>query len=91
MPTPIPALLSREAFVQTYMPKYAGTYRPPSGIRLRPDGHPMMTTRGSVQAQLTKRDNRINAAYAAYCADHAAQIAFDAKCAGLVPVNPDAK
>ena len=74
---PIPALLTREQFVAQYMPQYAKDYSPPSGIRMVVGAsgvpHVQMSSRGSIQAQVTKRDNRIDENYAAYCSDHAAQ------------------
>jgi hypothetical protein len=71
---PIPELMSREAFVARFMPQYVRDYQPPMGIRLNDKGRPMMSTKGSVQSQITKRNNRIDEAYSAYCQDHAATV-----------------
>lgn len=68
----LPPLLSRADFVAKYLPQYVRDYEPPRGIILRPDGRPTRSTKGSVRAQVTKRDNRINEAYARYCAMHEA-------------------
>lgn len=71
-----PAQLSRADFVARYLPRYARDYTPPTGIRLRPDGRPTRTTRGNIQAQVTKRDHRIDEAFAAYLSDYAAAERF---------------
>lgn len=68
---PAPAL-SREDFIARFMPKYARPYEAPRGIRLNARGRCIQSTRGSHQAQVTKRENRISEAYARYLSDYAA-------------------
>ena len=66
VPLQKPPMLSRDEFVGRYMPQYVRPYEPPSGIRLTHSGRPMMSTKASNQAQVTKRENRIDAAYQEY-------------------------
>lgn len=76
---PIPALLSRDDFVARYMPQYRSPYELPSGLRLRRDGRPVKPTRATHDAQVTKRNNLIEAAYAKYAELHKSQAEFDAR------------
>ncbi len=67
---PKPELMNREQFVAKYMPEYATEYRPDYRIRTYLDKNNRLripqTTKGSIQAQVTKRNNRIDAAYEQY-------------------------
>lgn len=67
-----PAKLDRAAFVALYFPQYVEAYRPDYRIRLRSDGRPTRTTPGNVKAQQTKRDKRIDEAFARYARDYEA-------------------
>lgn len=75
--------MEREEFVKKYFPQYVQDYRPPTGIRLVKSAsggmHVQMSTKGSIQSQVTKRNNRINEAYERYKSDHARQLEFDRK------------
>lgn len=62
----LPAKLTCEEFVAAYLPQYVNDYRPPEGIRLNAKGRCIMSSAGSVKAQITKRSTRINNAYALY-------------------------
>lgn len=75
-----PALLTRQEFVTKYLPKYAQEYRPPIGIRLNARGRPMMSSRGSINAQVTKRERVIDECFVAYLSDYKAAVDFDARC-----------
>lgn len=74
-----PVQLDRAAFVALYFPRYVDAYRPPSGIILRPDGRPTRTTPGNVKAQQTKRENRVDAAFASYQATFAEVVKLNAR------------
>lgn len=80
---PNPPKLSRAEFVAKYMPKYASDYKPPVGIRayVNKSGRYCVpqTTNGSIQSQLTKRQNRIDEAYQLYCSHWDAQNEMDSK------------
>jgi hypothetical protein len=71
-------LLTRDEFVAKYLPQYTRAYNPPVGIRAHIDKNGKyrvpMSTRGSIQAQVTKRNNRIDSEYAEYCAMHAEEM-----------------
>lgn len=78
---PIPPKLDRDAFVAKYLPQYAKAYSPPAGIRAYVNKHGRyivpQTTKGSIQSQLTKRENKINEAYTLYCAQWDCQSELD--------------
>lgn len=61
-----PTRLTREQFVAKYLPQYVREYSPPTGLRLNARGRVMMSSRGSVRAQVTKREHRIDEAYNDY-------------------------
>lgn len=79
-PLEVPALLTREGFIAKYFPQYAKSYEPPKGIRLaKPKkdekiGKPITSTKGSIQAQQTRRNHRIDAAYSDYISSRNAVI-----------------
>lgn len=69
MALPKPPLLTREQFVARYMPQYVKAYTPNYRIRTYvKDGRVRIprVTQGGVKAQVTKRNNRIDSAYADY-------------------------
>lgn len=80
---PIPPKLSREEFVRQYLPKYVHEYRSPTGVRMVRGAsgklHAQKSTKASWQAQVSKRERRINEAFAAYCSDHGAAEELDSK------------
>lgn len=86
---PIPPRLERAEFVAKYLPQYAREYSPPTGIRAYMDKngkyHVPQSTPGSIGAQLTKRNNRIDAAYALYLAQWQDTWDRDAKASGTPP------
>lgn len=68
---PLAPLLTREEFVQKYMPQYAREYEPPRGLRTythKKTGRIVVpqSTRGSINAQVSKRNNRIDDNYKRY-------------------------
>lgn len=68
---PFPTLLPREEFVRKYMPQYKEGYSSPTGIRsyFNQKTKRMViprSTKGSHQAQVTKRNNRIDKEYELY-------------------------
>jgi hypothetical protein len=79
--TTVPAQLDRAAFVATYFPQYVDVYRLDYRIRLRPDGRATHATPGTAKAQQTKRDTRIDAAFAAYCSDRSALVGMQTQTA----------
>ena len=92
---PLPPKLDRAGFVAKYLPQYAERYALPAGLRLRPDGRATNPTRGTWQAQETKRQNRIDAAFVLYTRLWDAQDAADRRASAalaasetLNPVNP---
>lgn len=70
IPLQKPPLLTRGEFVAKYMPQYAGAYRPDYRIRTYVDKHGKIRvphiTKGNIQAQNTKRQQRVSDAYAHY-------------------------
>ena len=70
--SPLPDRLERSEFVAKYLPQHAREYSPPTGIRAYMDKngkyHVPVSTHGSIGAQITKRNNRIEAAYSVYLA-----------------------
>ena len=83
-------MLSREEFVARFFPRYREPYRPPSGIRMVRGAsgalRVQMSTDASRKGQETKRRNRIDAAYADYCAHYAARAEMNAA-AGMPPAS----
>lgn len=63
-----PVKLSRDEFTAKYFPRYVAKYRPDYRIKLNKYGRPTRTTPGSMLAQQTKRDNRVDEGYADYLA-----------------------
>lgn len=64
-------LLTRDQFVSKYMPQYKNEYHPDYRIRTYTNKKGQLRcpkiTKGSIQAQITKRNNRIDAEYGNYC------------------------
>ncbi len=79
----MPQKLTREAFVEKYLPKYQTPYTPPIGIRayVNKNGKYCVpkTTSGSMQSQVTKRNNRIDESYSLYCSHWDCMFEMDSK------------
>ena len=61
--------LDRAQFVEKFFPQYVQEWKPSFAIKLNKHGRcTRMATKSDRQAQQTKRDNRINAAFSDYLA-----------------------
>ena len=65
-----PAKLTRAEFVAKYLPKYAHGYTARTGILMR--GNRVVDTGSGWKGVVTKREKRIDEAFAAYLSDYAA-------------------